>query len=146
MADVFKLSEASKLCGISVATLRLLIGDGLIPAIRTSKGHPQLPAGALPTWQQCRTVVEQQRDRALQSAAEQVRRIGVELEAVGNDIAEARENPHLPLGVDLLAANSYAARGSDTTLSAALHQLDFDRMQVVIYDRALREIIDRDRI
>lgn len=143
MADVFKLSEASKLCGVSVATLRMLIADGLLPAIRTSNGHPLLPADAVPTWQQCRALIEGERERALQRAADQVRRIAVEIEAVGNDIAEARQNPRLQLGVDLQAAT--AGRSSESPLATALSQLDFERMQVIFYDRALKELIERDR-
>lgn len=69
----------------------------------------------------------------------------MELEAIGNDIAEAQENPQSPLGVDLLAARAREPRGSDTTLSAALRQLDSEQWQIVEYDKALREIIERDR-
>ncbi|MCA4727438.1 DNA-binding protein [Mycolicibacterium fortuitum] len=144
MADVFKLSEASKLCGISIKTLQLLIGDGLLPVTRTSNGHALLAADDMPTWQQCRTLIEQQRGAALLRAGEMIQRIQVELEAIGNDISEARENPQLPLGVDLLAARSREPRGSDTTLSAALRQLDSEQWRIVEYDRALREIIERD--
>lgn len=137
MTDVFKLSEAAKLCGVSVPTLRMLIADGLLPATRTSNGHSLLSADAVPTWQQCRNLIEGERDRALQRAAKEVSRIAVEIEAVGNDIAEARENPRLQLGVDLLATTK--------PLSAALSRLDFERTQVILYDRALKELIDRDR-
>lgn len=145
MTDVFKLSEASKLCGISIDTLKLLIRDGLLPVTRTSNGHALLAADDIPTWKQCRTLIEQQRRAALLRAGEMVRRIQVELEAIGNDITEARENPQLPLGVDLLAARPREPRRSDTTLSAALRQLDSEQWTVVEYDSALREIIERDR-
>ncbi|GAT01236.1 MerR family transcriptional regulator [Mycolicibacterium fortuitum] len=141
MDDLFKLGDAAKLCGVRVDTLRMLIADGLLPAARTSRGDPLLPT--VPTWQQCRELIEQQRDVSLQRAGELVERIGIEVEAVGNDIAEARENPLLPLGVDLTAANSQ--RSSDTTLAVALSQLNSVRMQIVDYDRALKEMIDRER-
>ena len=142
MSDLFKLSDAAKLCGVRVDALRMLIADGLLPAARTSRGDPLLPT--VPTWQQCRDLIEQQRDRCLQRAAELVDRIGIEVQAVGNDIAEARQNPLLPLGVDLTAANSH--RSSETTLAAALSQLNSVRMQIIDYDRALKEMIDRERI
>ncbi|MFV8142044.1 MerR family DNA-binding transcriptional regulator [Mycolicibacterium senegalense] len=146
MTELFKLSEASKLCGVSVGTLRLLISDELLPAAtRTSNGHPLLPADAVPTWQQCRDLIEKQRATALQRAADHIKRIEVEIQAVGNDIAEAQEHPLQPLGVDLLAANSRAAHGSETTLSAALSQLDFARIEISIYDRALKELVNRER-
>lgn len=129
-----------------IDTLKLLIADGLLPVTRTSNGHPLLAADVMPTWQQCRDLIVQQRERALVRAGELVQRIQVELEAIGNDISEARENPSLPLGVDLLAARGREPRGSDNTLSAALRQLDSEQMRVMEYDRALREIIDRDRV
>lgn len=95
--------------------------------------------------QQCRDLVEKQRDHHLRRADQLVARIAVEIEAVRNDIAEAREHPTEPLGVDLLAATTYASRGHGqpaTTLSAALQQLSFDRMQIEQYHRALRRILD----
>lgn len=144
MPDIFKLSEASKLCGASVATLRMLIDDELIPATRTTNGHPLLAADDVPSWQRCRELIERQRTLALQRAADQLNRVKVEIEAVGNDIAEAQENPLLPLGVDLIAANSN--RRSETTLGAALSQLDFARIEVLLYDRALKELLGRPQL
>jgi hypothetical protein len=62
---------------------------------------------------------------------------------VRNDVIEAREHSMEPLGVDLLAAGSYA-RGDQSTLATALQQLDLARMEIVIYHRALSEaVIDR---
>ena len=85
--------------------------------------------------------VLQQRDLALQHAAALVKRIEIEIQAVSNDIAEARQNPLLPLGVDLLAANSQ--RSSDTTLASALSQLSTVRTRIIDYDRALKELDGR---
>lgn len=139
MSELFKLSEAAKLCGVRAQTLSELIADGLLPVTRTSRGHPLLET--VPTWQQCRDLIAQQRDLALQHAAALVERIEVEIQAVSNDIAEARQNPLLPLGVDLLAANSQ--RSSDSTLASALSQLSTTRTRIVDYDRALKELIGR---
>ncbi|MCV7008233.1 MerR family transcriptional regulator [Mycobacterium gordonae] len=91
MSENLKLSEAAKLCGISARTLKLLIADGLLPqAIRTPQGHPLLPDDAIPTWQDCRQLIEQQRDRLLQRAAYLLNRVNVELEAISNDRRSAR--------------------------------------------------------
>jgi DNA-binding transcriptional MerR regulator len=91
---IFKLSEASKLRGASVATLRMLIDDELIPATRTTNGHPLLAADDVPTWQRCRGLLERQRTLALQRAADQIKRIEDVIEAVGNDIAEPKRTPY----------------------------------------------------
>ncbi|BBN50870.1 hypothetical protein [Mycobacterium avium] len=108
-----KLSEAAKLCGISADTLQLLIADELLPqAVRSPRGHAYLPATDVPTWEHCRQLVLRQRDRHLQRATDLIARVEVELEAIRNDITEAREHPAEPLGVDLLAATSYATYGN----------------------------------
>ncbi len=100
----------------------------------------------MPTWEHCRQLVARQRDRPLQRAADLIARVAVELEAVRNDIAEAREHPAEPLGVDLLGATSYATYGNTTTtLAATLQQLDLVRMQIVRYHSALQAIVDKDR-
>lgn len=142
-----KLSEAAKLCGISAETLQLLIADELLPqAVRSARGHTYLPAANVPTWEHCRQLVTRQRDRHLQRAADLIARVEVELEAVRNDITEAREHPAEPLGVDLLGATSYATYGNTTTtLAATLQQLDLVRMQIVRYHAALQAIVDKDR-
>jgi len=85
-----KLSEAAKMCGIGVSTLKLLNADGLDPnVVRARKGYPSVPAESVPTWQECRQLVEHRRDRLLQRAAKLVDRVAVEIEAVRNDITEA---------------------------------------------------------
>lgn len=142
-----KLSEAAKLCGINADTLQLLIADELLPqAVRSARGHAYLPADNVPTWQHCRQLVLRQRDRHLQRATELIARVEVELEAIRNDITEARDHPTEPLGVDLLGATSYATYGNTTTtLAATLQQLDLVRMQIVRYHSALQAITDKDR-
>ncbi|OBJ81115.1 hypothetical protein [Mycobacterium sp. 1245852.3] len=141
-----KLSEAAKLCGISAETLQLLIADELLPqAVRSARGHAYLPAANVPTWQHCRQLVLRKRDRHLRRAADLIARVEVELEAIRNDITEAREHPAEPLGVDLLGATSYATYNTTTTLAAMLQQLDLVRMQIVCYHAALQAIVDKDR-
>lgn len=59
MGENLSLSEASRECGISVVTLQLLIADGLLPqVVRSAQGHAYLPPDRVPTWAECRRMVE----------------------------------------------------------------------------------------
>jgi DNA-binding transcriptional MerR regulator len=145
MGENLKLSEASRICGVSASTLKLLLSDQLLPqAVRTQSGHVYLPDDDLPTWEQCRRLVEQRRDHHLQQAAKLIERARVELDAISNDVAEAREHPTEPLGVDLLSSAIWAQSGQ-TTLATVLRQFDLARMHVEQYHGALVEIHLRDR-
>jgi predicted DNA-binding transcriptional regulator AlpA len=140
VGENLKLSEASRICGVSASTLKLLLSDQLLPqAVRTQSGHVYLPDDDLPTWEQCRQLVEQRRDHLLQRAAKLIERAKVELEAISNDIAEAREHPAEPLGVDLLSSATWAQSGQ-TTLATVLRQFDLARMNFEQYHDALVEI------
>jgi DNA-binding transcriptional MerR regulator len=146
MGENLKLSEASQLCGISVQVLKLLIADGLLPqTVRTAQGHAYLPSDAVPTWQECRALVEAQRDRHLKRVADLVSRVQIQLEAVRNDVSQAREHPTDELGVDLLSAGTFG-RSERSTLPTAMHQLDLARMRFETYHAALREIVERDML
>lgn len=146
MGNDLKLAEASKLCGINTRILKLLVADGLLPqATRTQQGHPLFPAEQVPTWQECRDLIERRHDELLQRAAKLLDRLQIELDAVRNDIAEAREHPTQPLGVDFLAASSYTTGSSQTTLSAVLLQFDLARMEVQRYHQALWDVVNADR-
>ncbi len=141
MSENLKLSEASKLCGVSVRTLQLLIADGLLPrAVRNPRGHVHLPSDALPTRQECRDLVARQRERHLARAADLISRLQVELEAVANDIAEARDHPAQELGVDLLTGFGFGV-SHGSPFATALHQFELARITVKAYDEALREIV-----
>ena len=98
----------------------------------------------MPTWEQCRHLVEQCRDYHLARAVKLLDRVDVELEAVRNDIAEARENPTEPLGVDLLSCSVWG-RSGQTTLATVLQQFELARMNIQRYHEALVEIHQRDR-
>jgi hypothetical protein len=138
-----KLSEASKLCGINVRTLKLLISDELLPqVVRTPQGHPLLPESKVPTWQECRDLLKQRRDYHLRRATRLLDRVHVELEAIRNDITEAQENPTQPLGVDLMSASTFAAQ---STLSTVMQQFQVARMEIEVYHRALGEMVENDR-
>ena len=141
--ELVKLSEASAMSGISTDVLKQLVGDDLLPhAQRGRAGHIYFPADAVPTWAHCVTVIEEQRDHHLRRALQLVQRLERELEAVRNDISEAREYPRQALGVDLLALgdwrHSHPLEG-ETTTAAILHQFVFERIAIQNYDRALRE-------
>ncbi|MDP7707439.1 DNA-binding protein [Mycobacterium sp. TY815] len=145
MSETLKLSEAAKLCGVSATTLKLLIADQLLPqAIRATNGGAYLPDDAVPTWEECRRLIEKRRDYHLARAVKLVDRIGVEMEAVRNDIAEARENPNEPLGVDLLSCSVWGHSGQ-TTLATVLQQFELARMNIERYHEALVAIYERDR-
>jgi DNA-binding transcriptional MerR regulator len=137
-----RLAEVSKMCGCSVDTLRLLIADGkLDQVLRSDRGHSYLPADSVPSQQECRTIIEQRRDHYLRHAQQLLDRLDVELEAVRNDIAEAREHPGQELGIDLVAFGSYARRWDNTNLSTVLHQLDVARRKIERYHCALLEVL-----
>jgi hypothetical protein len=145
MGDNLKLSEASKLCGINARILKLLIADNQLPqATRASSGQAYLPADDVPTWDQCRRLVEQRREHHLQRADKLLDRARIEFEAIRNDIAEAREHPTEPLGVDLLSSETWARPGA-TTLATVFQQFNLARMEIEQYHEALLEIHRRDR-
>jgi hypothetical protein len=72
-------------------------------------------------------------------------RVQVELDAIRNDIAEAREHPTQPLGVDLLSSSIYSTHSDQSTLSAVLQQFTLARMEIERYHGALTELVESDR-
>lgn len=105
-AELLKLSEVSARSGISPDVLKRMVSDDLLPhAQRGRAGHIYFPADAVPTWAQCVTLLENQRDYHLRCALRLIDRLSRELEAVRNDINEAREHPRQTLGVDLLESS-----------------------------------------
>lgn len=96
--DLAKLSEASELCGIPTDILKMMAGDGLLPqVVRGKAGHVYFPRSQIPNWGECVNLLKEQRDRHLRRAASALRRLDTELEAVRNDITEAREYPQQTL-------------------------------------------------
>jgi hypothetical protein len=66
------------MCGISIRILKLLIANGLLPqAVRAAQGRAYLPADSVPTWQECRRLREEQRDRQPRRAADLLDRLHV---------------------------------------------------------------------
>ena len=101
--DLAKLSEAADLCGIPTDILKMMAADGLLPqTVRGKAGHVYFPRHGIPTWSECVSLLKDQRDRHLRRAAAALRRLDTELEAVRNDLAEAREYPQQTLGIDLM--------------------------------------------
>lgn len=144
--NLLKLSEVSAQCGIPADLLRQMAGDDLFPqTTRGRNGHIYFPADAVPTWTQCVALLEKQRDRHLRHALKLIERLERELEAVRNDINEAREHPHEPLGVDLLALGDWRHNhpmSGETTTAAILQQFVLTRLSIETYDRALRQARD----
>lgn len=99
-----KLSEAAELCGIPTDVLKMLAADGLLTqVVRGKAGHVYFPRDTIPTWTECVNLLKEQRDRHLRRAASALRRLETELEAVRNDITEAREYPQQTLGIDMMS-------------------------------------------
>ena len=89
-----KLSEVAHTTGIPADTLKLMVADDLLTgAVRGRGGHIYFRQGQTPTWSDCIELLREQRDRHLRRAASALRRLETELEAVRNDINEAREHP-----------------------------------------------------
>ena len=65
--------------------------------VRGRGGHVYFPRDSIPTWNECVKLLKEQRDRHLRRATAILRRLETELEAVGNDINEAREQPRQTL-------------------------------------------------
>ena len=103
-SDLAKVSEVSELCGIPTDVLKMMAAEGLLPqVVRGKAGHVYFPRSAIPTWDECVDLLKDQRDRHLRRAASALRRLDTELEAVRNDISEAREYPRQTLGIDLMS-------------------------------------------
>lgn len=141
--DLAKISEASELCGIPTDILKLMAADGLLPqAVRGKAGHVYLPRTSIPTWSECVGLLKEQRDRHLRRAASALRRLETELEAVRNDITEAREFPQQTLGVDLMSFGHWphdrmasSLRGQPL-ITGILEQFTTERIAITRYHDA----------
>ncbi|OBB06438.1 hypothetical protein A5731_16585 [Mycolicibacterium conceptionense] len=141
--ELAKLSEASDQCGIPVDVLKIMAADDLLPqVVRGRGGHVYFPRDSIPTWNECVKLLEEQRDRHLRRAAAMLRRLETELEAVGNDINEAREQPRQTLGIDLMSFGHWPyQRGATLThgqpiISSVLEQFALERLAIVRYHDA----------
>ncbi|GAB5901177.1 DNA-binding protein [Mycolicibacterium mageritense] len=141
--DLAKLSEAAEQCGIPADVLKIMAADDLLPqVVRGRAGHVYFPRDAIPTWDECIKLLEEQRDRHLRRAAAMLRRLDTELEAVRNDINEAREQPRQTLGIDLMSFGHWPSqRGAILThgqpiISSALEQFALERLAIVRYHDA----------
>lgn len=141
--DLAKLSEASEACGIPTDVLKMMAADGLVPqAVRGKAGHVYFPRNAIPTWTECVDLLREQRDRHLRRAASALRRLEAELEAVRNDITEAREYPQQTLGIDLMSFGHWpydrmasSLRGQPL-ITGVLEQFTTERMAITRYHDA----------
>ena len=142
-SDLAKLSEAAELCGVPTDVLKMMAADGLLPqVVRGKAGHVYFPRAAIPTWSECVDLLREQRDRHLRRAASALRRLDTELEAVRNDITEAREYPQQTLGIDLMSFGHWPYDRMASTLrgqplvTGVLEQFTTERMAIMRYHDA----------
>jgi len=146
--ELVKLSDAAQSCGVAVDILKLMVGDGLLPqAVRGRAGHIYFPKGDVPTWTECVRVLEEQRDRHLRNMSSSLRRLETELEAVRNDITEARENPRQALGVDMMSFGHWmhdrvaSALAGRPVVTSILEKFTTERMSMQLYHDAYLDAV-----
>ena len=139
-----KVSEVSEKTGIPTDVLARMARDDLFPqVVRGKAGHIYFPADQVPTWAECIEILEEERDRHLRRTQALLARLDREIEAVRNDITEARENPNQSLGVDFMSLGD-RAYGRDAidqgqpTVTGILQAFSFARIGVILHDEALR--------
>jgi hypothetical protein len=141
--ELAKLSEVSGLCGIPNDNLKMMAADCLLPqVVRGKAGHVYFPRHQIPDWNQCVSLLKEQRDRDLRRAASALRRLDTELEAVRNDITEAREYPQQTLGIDLMSFGHWPHDRMASTLRGqpliigVLEQFTSERIAITRYHDA----------
>lgn len=110
--------------------------------VRGKAGHIYFPRQQIPDWGECVRLLKEQRDRHLRRASSALRRLDTELEAVRNDIAEAREYPQQTLGIDLMSFGHWpydrmasSLRGQPL-ITGVLEQFTSERMSITRYHDA----------
>ena len=100
------------------------------------------PGARFPSWAEFVGLLKDERDRRLRRAASSLRRLETELEAVRNDITEAREHPQQTLGIDLMSFGHWphdrmasSLRGQPL-ITGVLEQFTTERMAIVRYHDA----------
>jgi len=138
-----KLSEVAHTTGIPADILKLMVADDLLAgAVRGRGGHIYFREGETPTWSDCTELLREQRDRHLRRAASALRRLETELEAVRNDINEAREHPRDTLGIDMMSFGHWPHDRIQSTLrgqpliTAVLEQFTIERLAIIRYHDA----------
>jgi hypothetical protein len=141
--QLVKLSEVAHTIGVPTDILKLMTTDDLLTgAVRGRGGHIYFREGEIPSWSDCIELLREQRDRHLRRAAAALRRLETELEAVRNDINEAREHPRDALGIDMMSFGhwphdrfSSSLRGQPL-ITAVLEQFTIERMSIIRYHDA----------
>jgi hypothetical protein len=101
--ELLNLSAVTKLNGVSVEALRLLVSDRMLPGIvRGRAGHVKMRAAQVPSFTDVAELLNHQLVARLKKAQAQMRRVETELEAVRNDIEMAIEDPLADLGHDFV--------------------------------------------
>lgn len=142
-SGLVKVSEVAQQCGIPTDVLKLMVADDLFAlAVRGRAGHVYFQEHDIPTWAACIDLLREQRDRHLRRAAAALRRMETELEAVRNDINEAREHPRDTLGIDMMSFGHWphdrvasSIRGQPL-ITSVLEQFTTERMAIIRYHDA----------
>lgn len=147
-----KLSEVAHTTGIPTDILKLMATDNLLPGItRGRAGHTYLHENQTPTWNDCIELLREQRDRHLRRAASALRRLETELEAVRNDINEAREHSRDALGIDMMSFGHWPHDRIQSSLrgqplvTAVLEQFAIERMSIIRYHDAYLDALGASR-
>ncbi|GEL47173.1 hypothetical protein CHO01_22890 [Cellulomonas hominis] len=138
--DTLTLAEAAKVAGVPTSALRHLAEERSLPGlVRAGRGHARVRVDQVPTFEEVEQLLQQRVRVALAELRKSFDRVQVELEAVGNDIAELEEDPYGPIGVDLDAFDSLSQRGGGT-LRGALNRMGFATMSLEAARSALGEM------
>lgn len=132
--------EASKLTGIPTTTLKRLCEDRALPGVvRSDRSTYRLRADRLPTIEQVETLVDERVRRDVRRVRSAFTRVQIELEAVGNDIAELEDDPTSRMGVDLSAFDGSTISGH-STLRQALTRLTEAKWDLQVSAEMAREL------
>ncbi|QFQ31030.2 hypothetical protein EEW87_012980 [Janibacter melonis] len=132
--------EASRLTGISTSTLKQLCeGQALPGVVRVDRYTYRLRTDLLPTIEQVQHILDERIRIDVRRVRAAFARVQVELEAVGNDIAELEDDPSARIGVDLAAFDAYTISGH-STLRQALARLTDAKMDLQVNSQMAREL------
>lgn len=134
------LTEASKLTGVSVGTLRHLALHRALPGVvRGEKGQLRMRAAALPTFEKVEAALERRVVASIADVRKHLERVRVEMEAVGNDLSELEDDPGGPIGVDLETFDTLSTM-EDSTLRGALSRMTRATVLLLSERRALDDL------
>lgn len=135
-----RLSEAAKVCGVTVDVVKRLIETGhLDGVVRAGNGHVYLRADAVPQWDDVAELLENRLRFHIGVAAKSLERVKADLAAVELDLAEATEHPLDELGYDAASFSATVSGRQDRSFGSALLKLQMDLGDVALFGHALRQ-------